>query len=325
MSSETIVSVRGLKKYFPVRKGILSRVSDYVRAVDEVELEVKKGSTVGLVGESGSGKTTLGKTVLRLLAPTAGKIFFEGEDITELDSTRLRTLRREMQMIFQNPYGSLNPRMNVGSLVSEGISIHNTVKKEERGEFVARLLGEVGLGADVMSRYPHEFSGGQRQRIAIARAISLHPKFVVCDEPVSALDVSVQAQIINLLKDLQRKHGLSYLFISHDLRVVKHVSDLVAVMYLGKIVEVAPSEEIYSNPAHPYTRMLISAIPEIKRTRDKNGGEASVSGEIRSLADIPSGCSFHPRCPLATEVCSRETPRLEKKGADGRSVACHNV
>ena len=263
--------------------------------------------------------------MLRLLAPTAGKIFFEGEDITELDSTRLRTLRREMQMIFQNPYGSLNPRMNVGSLVSEGISIHNTVKKEERGEFVARLLGEVGLGADVMSRYPHEFSGGQRQRIAIARAISLHPKFVVCDEPVSALDVSVQAQIINLLKDLQRKHGLSYLFISHDLRVVKHVSDLVAVMYLGKIVEVAPSEEIYSNPAHPYTRMLISAIPEIKRTRDKNGGEASVSGEIRSLADIPSGCSFHPRCPLATEVCSRETPRLEKKGADGRSVACHNV
>ena len=325
MTSETIVSIKGLKKYFPVRKGILSRVSDYVRAVDDVELEVKKGSTVGLVGESGSGKTTLGKTVLRLLAPTAGKIFFEGEDITELDSTRLRSLRREMQMIFQNPYGSLNPRMNVGSLVSEGISIHDTVKKEERGEFVTRLLGEVGLGADVMSRYPHEFSGGQRQRIAIARAISLHPKFVVCDEPVSALDVSVQAQIINLLKDLQRKHGLSYLFISHDLRVVKHVSDLVAVMYLGKIVEVAPSEEIYSNPAHPYTRMLISAIPEIRRTGGKNGGEASISGEIRSLADIPSGCSFHPRCPLATEVCSRETPRLEKKGGDGRSVACHNV
>ena len=323
--SESIVNVRGLKKYFPVRKGILSRVSDYVRAVDEVELEIKKGSTVGLVGESGSGKTTLGKTVLRLLTPTAGKIFFEGEDITELDSARLRSLRREMQMIFQNPYGSLNPRMNVGSLVSEGISIHNTVKKEERGEFVAQLLGEVGLGTDVMGRYPHEFSGGQRQRIAIARAISLHPKFVVCDEPVSALDVSVQAQIINLLKDLQKKHGLSYLFISHDLRVVKHVSDLVAVMYLGKIVEIAPSEEIYSNPAHPYTKMLISAIPEIKRTRSENGSEASISGEIRSLADIPSGCSFHPRCPLATDVCSRETPRLENKGTAGRSVACHNV
>ncbi len=323
--NETIVSVKKLKKYFPVRKGIFSRVSDYVRAVDEVELEVEKGSTMGLVGESGSGKTTLGKTVLRLLAPTAGKIFFEGEDITELDSARLRSLRREMQMIFQNPYGSLNPRMNVGSLVSEGISIHNTVKKEERGEFVAQLLGEVGLGTDVMGRYPHEFSGGQRQRIAIARAISLHPKFVVCDEPVSALDVSVQAQIINLLKDLQKKHGLSYLFISHDLRVVKHVSDLVAVMYLGKIVEIAPSEEIYSNPAHPYTKMLISAIPEIKRTRSENGSEASISGEIKSLADIPSGCSFHPRCPLATEVCSRQTPRLEKKGADGRSVACHNV
>ena len=323
--NKAIVSIKGLKKYFPIRGGVFSRVSDYVRAVDDVELEVKKGSTVGLVGESGSGKTTLGKTVLRLIAPTAGKIFFEGEDITELDSARLRPLRREMQMIFQNPYGSLNPRMNVGSLVSEGISIHNTVKKEERGEFVARLLGEVGLGADVINRYPHEFSGGQRQRIAIARAISLHPKFVVCDEPVSALDVSVQAQIINLLKDLQRKHGLSYLFISHDLRVVKHVSDLVAVMYLGKIVEIAPSEEIYSNPVHPYTKILISAIPEIKRTGSKNGKEASISGEIRSLADIPSGCSFHPRCPLATEVCTRETPRLEKKGADGRSVACHNV
>jgi len=323
--NEAIVSIRGLKKYFPVRKGLLSRVSDYVRAVDDVELEVKKGRTVGLVGESGSGKTTLGKTVLRLLAPTAGKIFFEGEDITELDSARLRALRREMQMIFQNPYGSLNPRMNVGSLVSEGISIHNTVKKEERGEFVARLLGEVGLGADVMNRYPHEFSGGQRQRIAIARAISLHPKFVVCDEPVSALDVSVQAQIINLLKDLQKKHGLSYLFISHDLRVVKHVSDLVAVMYLGKIVEIAPSEEIYSKPMHPYTKILISAIPEIKTTRSGNGEEVSISGEIKSLADIPSGCSFHPRCPLATEVCSREVPRLEKKGVEGRSVACHNV
>ncbi len=323
--NKAIVSVRGLKKYFPIRGGVFSRVSDYVRAVDDVELEVKTGTTVGLVGESGSGKTTLGKTVLRLLAPTAGKIFFEGEDITELDSTRLRLLRREMQMIFQNPYGSLNPRMNVGSLVSEGISIHNTVKKEERREFVVRLLGEVGLGTDVMSRYPHEFSGGQRQRIAIARAISLHPKFVVCDEPVSALDVSVQAQIINLLKDLQKKHGLSYLFISHDLRVVKHVSDLVAVMYLGKIVEIAPSDEIYSNPVHPYTKILISAIPEIKRTKSKNGKEASISGEIRSLADIPSGCSFHPRCPLATEVCSREIPLLEKKGADGRSVACHNV
>lgn len=323
--NKAIVSIRGLKKYFPIRGGVLSRVSDYVRAVDDVELEVKRGSTVGLVGESGSGKTTLGKTVLRLLAPTAGKIFFEGEDITELDSSRLRSLRREMQMIFQNPYGSLNPRMNVGSLVSEGISIHNTVKKEERGEFVAQLLGEVGLGTDVMGRYPHEFSGGQRQRIAIARAISLHPKFVVCDEPVSALDVSVQAQIINLLKDLQKKHGLSYLFISHDLRVVKHISDLVAVMYLGKIVEIAPSEDIYSNPVHPYTKMLISAIPEIKTTRGGNGEEVSISGEIKNLADIPSGCSFHPRCPLATEVCSRETPRLEKKGADGRSVACHNV
>ena len=323
--NKAIVSVRGLKKYFPVRKGILSRVSDYVRAVDDVELEVRKGTTVGLVGESGSGKTTLGKTVLRLLAPTAGKIFFEGEDITELDSSRVRPLRREMQMIFQNPYGSLNPRMNVGSLVSEGISIHNTVKKEERKEFVVRLLGEVGLGADVMNRYPHEFSGGQRQRIAIARAIALRPKFVVCDEPVSALDVSVQAQIINLLKDLQKKHGLSYLFISHDLRVVKHVSDLVAVMYLGKIVEIAPSEEIYSTPMHPYTKVLISAIPEIRKTRREKGEEVSISGEIRSLAEIPSGCSFHPRCPLATGICSKETPMLEKKGTEGRSVACHNV
>ncbi len=323
--NKAIVSVSGLKKYFPVRKGIFSRVSSYVRAVDDVDIEVPSGKTIGLVGESGSGKTTLGKTVLRLISPTAGRIFFEGNDITELDHSSLRTLRREMQMIFQNPYGSLNPRMNVNSLVSEGISIHNTVSKEERGEFVVRLLSEVGLGADVLNRYPHEFSGGQRQRIAIARAISLRPKFVVCDEPVSALDVSVQAQIINLLRDLQKKHGLSYLFISHDLRVVKHVSDLVAVMYLGKIVEVASSQNIYSNPAHPYTKMLISAIPEIRGTKNGTGDEVSISGEIRSLSDIPSGCSFHPRCPIASEICKRQTPDLEKKGPEGSKVACHNV
>ena len=319
-----IVSVEGLEKHFPIRKGIFSRVSGHVRAVDGVDLEIAEGGTVGLVGESGSGKTTLGKTVLRLLSPTAGRIFFRGEEITGYGSARLRGLRREMQMIFQNPYGSLNPRMNVGSLVSEGISIHNTVEKKYRREFVENLLDEVGLGADVTGRYPHEFSGGQRQRVAIARAISLRPKFVVCDEPVSALDVSVQAQIINLLVDLQKLHGLSYLFISHDLRVVRHISDLVAVMYLGKIVEVAPSDDIYASPAHPYTRMLISAIPEVGGDASETQG-ISVQGEIKSLADVPPGCSFHPRCPLASEVCRRESPALEKKGGPDRAVACHNV
>ena len=319
-----VLRVEGLEKHFPVRKGIFSRVSGHVRAVDGVDLEVAEGRTVGLVGESGSGKTTLGKTALRLLAPTAGSVFFRGRDITSLGFSELRALRREMQIIFQNPYGSLNPRMNVGSLVSEGISVHGTVEKKMRRAFVDRLLGEVGLGADAAGRYPHEFSGGQRQRIAIARAISLRPKLVVCDEPVSALDVSVQAQIINLLKDLQRRHGLSYLFISHDLRVVRHVSDVVAVMYLGKIVETAGSEEIYSDPLHPYTKLLISAIPEI----GKRGGAAedvSLSGDAKSLSDVPSGCSFHPRCPLATGICGKETPRLEKKGGGQRSVACHNV
>lgn len=319
-----IVSVKGLEKHFPIRRGIFSRVSGHVRAVDGVDLEIAEGGTVGLVGESGSGKTTLGKTVLRLIDPTAGRIFFRDEDITEYGSARLRGLRREMQMIFQNPYGSLNPRMNVGSLVSEGISIHNTVEKKDRREFVERLLGEVGLGADVAGRYPHEFSGGQRQRVAIARAISLRPKFVVCDEPVSALDVSVQAQIVNLLVDLQKLHGLSYLFISHDLRVVRHISDLVAVMYLGKIVEMAPSDDIYSSPAHPYTQMLISAVPEVGGDGSKTEG-ISVQGEIKSLADVPSGCSFHPRCPLASDICRRESPALEKKGGRDRAVACHNI
>ncbi len=321
---ETILRIEGLKKHFAVRKGIFSRVSGHVRAVDGVDLEIAEGRTVGLVGESGSGKTTLGKTALRLLAPTAGRIFFRGRDITSSGFSELRELRREMQIIFQNPYGSLNPRMNVGSLVSEGISIHGTVEKKMRRAFVDQLLGEVGLGAEAAGRYPHEFSGGQRQRIAIARAISLRPRLVVCDEPVSALDVSVQAQIINLLKDLQRRHGLSYLFISHDLRVVRHVSDTVAVMYLGKIVETAGSGEIYSEPLHPYTKLLISAIPEIGKT-GSSADDVSISGEARGLSDVPSGCGFHPRCPLATGICAKETPRLEKKGDGGRSVACHNV
>ncbi len=322
-----ILRVEGVRKYFPVRKGIFSRVSGYVRAVDDISFCVAEGQTVGLVGESGSGKTTLGKTVLRLISPTAGKIFFNGEDITEADSATLRDLRRQMQMIFQNPYGSLNPRMSVGSLVSEGISIHNTVSKSDRGEFVVKLLEEVGLGADIVLRYPHEFSGGQRQRIAIARAISLRPKFIVCDEPVSALDVSVQAQIVNLLRGLQKKHGLSYLFISHDLRIVRHVSDIVAVMYLGKIVETAPSDKIYSDPLHPYTKMLISAIPEITTDTDsrKQSGETSTAVEIKSLAEIPTGCSFHPRCSIATDLCKTVVPALEKKKGRNSRVACHHV
>ncbi len=321
--NNSIIRVDKLKKFFPVRKGIFSRVTDYVKAVNDVSLDIEKGKSLGLVGESGSGKTTLGKTMIRLLDPSEGSINFNGVDITKLSSKELREIRREMQIIFQNPYGSLNPRMNVESIVSEGLIIHGMIKKSEARDYVVDLLEQVGLNADFINRYPHEFSGGQRQRIAIARAIALKPKFIVCDEPVSALDVSVQAQIINLLEDLQEKYDLTYLFISHDLRVVNHISDMVAVMYLGKIVEIAESTDIYDKPQHPYTKILISAIPEINK-KSNNGNNDLLSEEIPSPINIPSGCSFHPRCPLASEICKNVVPQMEEK-AYGHTVACHNV
>jgi len=317
-----LIETRELKKYFPIKSGVFSRVTNQVKAVDGVNLDIGTGSTLGLVGESGCGKSTLGKTIIRLLNPTDGNILFDNRDITDLDSSALRPLRKNMQMIFQNPYGSLNPRMNVENLITEGMDIHNLYGNSERINVASELLEKVGLTKSTLNKYPHEFSGGQRQRIAIARALAVQPSFIVCDEPVSALDVSVQAQIVNLLLSLQQEFNLTYLFISHDLRVVKHISDQVAVMYLGKIVEVSSSEEIYANPLHPYTKILISAIPDIKSKKvDK---KAVISGDVPSPIDPPKGCSFHPRCPIAVEKCKTVEPELTDKGGK-HLVSCHLV
>ena len=317
-----LVKIKELKKHFPIKSGVFSRVINHVKAVDNVNLDIEKGTTLGLVGESGCGKSTLGKTVIRLLNPTDGKVIFDNQDITELNSSSLRPLRKNMQMIFQNPYGSLNPRMNVENLITEGMQIHNLYSKSERTNVAGGLLEKVGLTRSSLYNYPHEFSGGQRQRIAIARALAVQPSFIVCDEPVSALDVSVQAQIINLLTSLQQEFNLTYLFISHDLRVVKHISSKVAVMYLGKIVEISSSEEIYANPLHPYTKILISAIPDIVSKRANK--KAFIIGDVPSPIDPPKGCSFHPRCPIAEEKCRIIEPKLNDKGKD-HMVSCHLV
>ncbi|HSE84142.1 MAG TPA: dipeptide ABC transporter ATP-binding protein [Thermodesulfobacteriota bacterium] len=320
MEQKELVKVNNLKKYFPVKSGVFSSVSGYLKAVDGVDLTIYEGETFGLVGESGCGKTTLGKTVIRLHDPTEGYISFDGHDVTQLGSGKMRRLRRDMQIIFQDPYGSLNPRMKVEGIVGEGLAIHNIVPKQERRAEVKRLLDIVGLREDALFRYPHEFSGGQRQRIAIARALAVRPKFIVCDEPVSALDVSVQAQIINLLLSLQEEFKLTYLFISHDLRIVRHISDRVGVMYLGKIVELAESEELYRNPLHPYTKVLLSAVPVPDPEAKKN--RIILSGDVPSPLNSFSGCSFHSRCPIGIERCQTEEPVLRDVGG-GHMVACH--
>ena len=314
---EELVSVRGLFKHFPVAGS-----DDVVRAVDGVTFDIYRGETLGLVGESGCGKSTVGRCLLRLIEPTRGEVKFEGRDVLGVSGGELRRLRREMQIIFQDPYASLNPRMKVRDIVSEPLVIHSLGDKAERRERVAELLRKVGLDPDYMNRYPHEFSGGQRQRIGIARALALNPKLVVADEPVSALDVSVQAQVVNLLEDLQGEFELTYLFISHGLAVVEHISDRVAVMYLGRIVEVATSEELYANPLHPYTRALLSAIPVPDPTRKRD--RIVLKGDVPTPINPPSGCRFHTRCPEAIPDCARIDPDLREVSPD-HTVACIRV
>jgi oligopeptide transport system ATP-binding protein len=321
-SNRNLLEVRNLKKYFPIRGGLLSRVTDHVKAVDDISFSIREGETFGLVGESGCGKTTTGRAVLRLIEPDAGEVVFDGVDLGSLNARELRLRRRDMQIIFQDPYGSLNPRMPVRSIVGEPFAIHRTAHGAQRDRLVTELLETVGLDPSAGSRYPHEFSGGQRQRIGIARALAMKPKLIVADEPVSALDVSIQAQIINLLADLQAQFGLTYLFISHGIPVIEHISNRIGVMYLGKLVEVGTSAQICTAPAHPYTKALLSAVPvpEPGRKRER----IILRGDVPTPINPPSGCRFHTRCPIVEDRCRTEEPPLRRL-ADGRLGACHLV
>jgi oligopeptide transport system ATP-binding protein len=322
---EVLVRVEGLKKYFPITKGIvIQRQVGAVKAVDGISFEIIRGETLGLVGESGCGKSTTGRTLLQLYRPTEGDVYFEEDNLAELKGNPLRRMRRRMQMIFQDPYASLNPRMTVGNIIGEPLEVHNVASGKERRDRVQDLLALVGLNPYFVNRYPHEFSGGQRQRIGVARALALQPDFIVCDEPISALDVSIQAQVVNLLEDLQGQFGLTYLFIAHDLSMVRHISDRIAVMYLGKIVELTDRHELYENPQHPYTQALLSAVPIPDPVADAKRKRIILEGDVPSPVNPPEGCNFNTRCPKAIEICFEQDPEFIEIGG-GHRCACHLV
>jgi oligopeptide/dipeptide ABC transporter ATP-binding protein len=324
--TEPLLKVTNLKKHFPIRSGLLLRQTATVKAVDGVTLTVLPGETIGLVGESGCGKSTLGRTIIRIYRPTMGEMVFDGRETATPPRSKLGHLRRNMQMIFQDPYESLNPRVTIATSLERPFQIHGLLpNKKDRRDRVKELLDRVGLGAWALNRYPHEFSGGQRQRIAIARALTLNPKLIVADEPVSALDVSVQSQILNLLEDLQDEFGMAYLFVAHDLAVVRHMSDRIAVMYLGEIVEFAHRDELYESPRHPYTQALLASVPKPGRGKQRN--KVILTGDVPSPVNPPKGCSFHPRCPFATDICREKSPPLMNHGSEAKPyhVACHHV
>lgn len=321
-NKEVLIKVENLKKYFPAKKGFLGKTPLYTKAVDGISFDIKKGETFGLVGESGCGKTTTGRCIIRLYDITGGNIHFDNLDIGNMKEKKLKPLRKEFQMIFQDPYASLNSRMTVSDIIGEPLDVHRIAKGKERQEIIYELLHKVGLSKDHASRFPHEFSGGQRQRIGIARALAVRPRFIVCDEPISALDVSIQAQVVNMLEDLQKDMGLTYLFVAHDLSMVKHISDRIGVMYLGKLVEVASSEELYKKPLHPYTQALLSAIPIPNPDVTAMRNAEVLEGEVPSPINPPSGCRFRTRCKYAMEICKEQEPKLIDRD-NGHLVACH--